>query len=252
MPELLKCIECGKPVSSNAWSCPHCGIREFTGVECHYCRKISKISELSVKEKQGYDSLILDYYYHSSCLKSIRDDGRVAEEPKIEKGSCSVCGYSYVVKPTDYRSSSEWGYYYAVRCSNCGQGVSSKPDMTKISVCLVCNHDVATEKAVCIDYLGEKCYLHSVCNSQKSLENIRLKNESYYADIKQKKDFTDMMSKEKLDDNYSFDFIINLKNSELLWKISAGLVVVSLIIQVKILFFIGVSGLILNFIMDFF
>ena len=46
MANLIICKECGKQISSEALSCPHCHTKAIRGAECKICMLIGKASEM--------------------------------------------------------------------------------------------------------------------------------------------------------------------------------------------------------------
>lgn len=77
MPDLLKCMECGGMVSSEADKCPHCntGRDGIRGVNCKVCGGLLKFSEC------------YRYYFHDSCYQQVTR--KIVERKKTI--NCPVC-----------------------------------------------------------------------------------------------------------------------------------------------------------------
>jgi hypothetical protein len=165
MAELLKCIECGKPVSSAALSCPHCGTSKFRGICCDICGKIDKITLMN----QGfYQKQIYGYYYtkytHITCQELIKETSTVVLPSYCY--SCPVCKTSYALDKT--RKSLEFN------CKNCGHLIkASNPYFDDLFTnCLACGQIVVRQKAVTINHLDKIYCFHPVCGYNKSLKNL--------------------------------------------------------------------------------
>jgi RNA polymerase subunit RPABC4/transcription elongation factor Spt4 len=115
MADLLKCMECGGIVSSEAHQCPQCktdreGIR---GVECKVCLEILKISEAT--RRSGY--------FHDSCYQKV-------SRPIVERKktiNCPVCqqpnhfSYGYFTTPRRH------GGTQHINCAKCGHPYLYQP-----------------------------------------------------------------------------------------------------------------------------
>jgi hypothetical protein len=124
MAHLIKCVECGKEMSSDCYDCPHCKTRNFKGVECGICGKIERESDL----KGEYSPFALPHISkfalsHEACREKLKLWLRqyqglcpVCKSPKIPDGcnyplTCTNCGHTpvsddcyYCGYPTIYRS----------------------------------------------------------------------------------------------------------------------------------------------------
>lgn len=93
MAQLINCIECNKPVSSNAEKCPHCGIRSFHGSTCVICNGVSKFSDMLFLSYNGqYGG---SFTAHPTCyVVDVPQDSKVTV-----KLNCPVCNnYSTTIK----------------------------------------------------------------------------------------------------------------------------------------------------------
>lgn len=62
MAQLIKCIECGGEISSEAGICPHCRTHFPKNTICVVCTKIGRVSDMRVCGK---------YYMHEACIAEI-------------------------------------------------------------------------------------------------------------------------------------------------------------------------------------
>jgi hypothetical protein len=68
MPELLRCIECGTPITSHDHECPHCHTEYPLGVVCLGCFESLKQSTAVQHETHSTHSV---KYFHASCYQKI-------------------------------------------------------------------------------------------------------------------------------------------------------------------------------------
>ena len=114
MATLIKCIECGKQVSSDAHGCPHCG-KNPRPFYCTACNEICKPSDAHAIHAM-----------HKSCYAKYR----AAED--INSFSCPTCN-----RRLAYSTVKKWSNgYQNFACPGCGQPVS-------FSDCTVCHTPVA-------------------------------------------------------------------------------------------------------------
>jgi hypothetical protein len=112
MANLIPCIACGKSVSRQATTCPHCGNSDAQGVKCFVCaNRLSK--QAAATFTFGPD----DYpkYFHPQCLSSL------VREYYAPSGQlhCRDCGATLDSVPSlEDRS---WAEGYAEKtCPKCG------------------------------------------------------------------------------------------------------------------------------------
>lgn len=173
MAELLKCIECQKPVSSSLNSCPHCSTKFIKGVECQVCGQILKESESYKKFGGSYERGNASWftYYHKSCWNTI------TAVPKHDKnkevfGNCSVCHTPYV-KECD-------GTYY-LNCSNCGQHITVQYEDPYV-LCHFCSNKLLREQSITVSLRNKTLYSHTICYTKEKQLSVAESNKSYYAE----------------------------------------------------------------------
>jgi len=158
MADLLKCMECGGMVSSEAHRCPQCqtdreGIR---GVECKVCLEPLKISEATYKNSG---------YFHNSCYQKV-------SRPIVERKktiNCPVCqqpnhfSFSYGYGTTSSRNHS--GSIQQI-CTKCGHPYAYQP-IEKDDTYSICNYcGFVLKKSREVQIIGSQ-YAHKVCNNNK-------------------------------------------------------------------------------------
>lgn len=169
MATLLKCIECGRPVSSQASECPHCSTRYPLGVKCIVCCEHLKRSEAIKKTKEygGAENRISVKFFHRSCYERV-------STLKLGKSrtSCPVC-----------KSAIEFDTSSTVNCSNCGQKINTRLEDPTFAPCCYCgfhlnqNLEVAVKEVsrqFLTGWTTETLYAHKVCYTTERQEQERI------------------------------------------------------------------------------
>jgi hypothetical protein len=147
MSKLLKCVECGKNVSSSSRFCPHCKARDFKVMRCAYCKQ---------SIVQGYDgiNLILNVPLHEHCYKKV-DTLRRSElaQPLIFNQKCKVCKTKdqQTIDPNNFRSAAVGNRLRvtcgSMQCSSCGELGSISPSVEFV-MCENCRDFIGKGKGV--------------------------------------------------------------------------------------------------------
>jgi hypothetical protein len=149
MAELIHCIECDHLVSTSAISCPSCGTKYTTGLNCKSCGKLIKHSEAKAT-------------VCSLCHEKIRHEYETAQY------YCSVCKHNGPCK-------FETGYArYPEICPNCGN-----PELHRdaLANCLQCGMYVRVDNAIPANPpLGPYC--HKSCAWALNSRAVRIKHRS--------------------------------------------------------------------------
>lgn len=181
MAELIKCMECGGMVSSEANQCPHCktGSAGINGVKCHACGSLLKLSEAITFSLQGESDYGKSEYFHNSCYQQI--------SRKIEKKqtiNCPICAqpnqFSYV----------NYSYRYSminntkrINCANCGHPYEYKHIKANdpYASCTYCGFLLEKDLAVKIlnPENNKDYYAHKLCNN-KERQAQELEKKKYY------------------------------------------------------------------------
>ena len=165
MADLLKCMECGGMVSSEAYKCPHCntGRDGIRGVNCIVCGEILKISEARRMESRKFDDR--NDYFHDSCYQQVTR--KIVEKQTI---NCPVCTqphqFSY-----DNRNQS-------INCSKCGHPYKCTVKNDTYSSCFYCGYPLENNLEVRIGknfnfYSHKLCYTPQRQSQQLQFERDR-------------------------------------------------------------------------------
>lgn len=117
MAHLIKCIECGWEMSSEARSCPNCHTQFPNGRVCTVCNKVGRDSDLTSGK---YNEELKTYSMHAACFAEIYPC----------QYSCPVCKKSVI---THVRGCSMCGHPFEMEsCRYCGESLI-KDTAVKIS-----------------------------------------------------------------------------------------------------------------------
>jgi RNA polymerase subunit RPABC4/transcription elongation factor Spt4 len=119
--QLVRCLECGKQISSAAQKCPHCDALYPLGHECLICLETVKHSE-----SKPIDAF---RWVHTACLNVVEKEFQSAQV------ICPVC--------KNVNTSEEYIAPYGRDCSSCGH-----PLHDNYSRCPVCGRDLVKTAAV--------------------------------------------------------------------------------------------------------
>lgn len=137
MAKLITCAECGRKVSDQASSCPHCGTKYVRKQKCVICRKQAKASSMVNLSDRGVIGQSGDYFLsrlptnqrlkpmtgfaHSDCLGKVHPIYRShASSTRITK-ACPTCrtqlqkSLLVLMEKGDYQE--------PTRCGGCGEDV---------------------------------------------------------------------------------------------------------------------------------
>lgn len=163
MADLLKCMECGGMVSSEADKCPHCntGRDGIQGVKCHVCSGVLKFSEARrinhFEEKSEF--------FHESCYQQV--SRKIVE--KKQTINCPVCAqpnqFSYA-NDTQSKRFSRFRYIERINCPKCGHPYEYKQlqENDPYSNCMYCGFLIENNLEV---HIRDKYYAHKVCNTNE-------------------------------------------------------------------------------------
>jgi len=185
MAELIKCMECGGMVSSEANQCLHCktdsnGIK---GVKCTTCGGLLKFSE-AIKVNDYYDEGAEKYIYrsfHNSCYQQI--SCKIVEKKLTI--NCPVCG-----QPNQFSyGNSSHGYSRShrterINCAKCAHPYEYKQTAANdpYASCKYCRFLLEKDLEVKIlnpynkDFYD---YVHKLCNN-KERQAQELETKKYY------------------------------------------------------------------------
>jgi DNA-directed RNA polymerase subunit RPC12/RpoP len=162
MAELIKCMECGGMVSSEANQCPHCktGYIGIRGVNCHACGGLLKVSEAIRHSPKSPD-------FHNSCYQQI--SRQIIE--KKQTINCPVCAQP---NQFSYGKSS----YYRNSRNPYSSGTTSRSHNTERINCAKCGHPYEYKQIEANDPYEHCKYCDFLL--EKNLELKILDVESYY------------------------------------------------------------------------
>jgi hypothetical protein len=168
MAKLITCIYCKKQLSSDLYSCIHCG-NDPRGVTCSFCGGVAKKEDLVTSKR----SLI--GYFHDSCLNKVEEDFYSG----ILHLKCSLCNHVNDINTSDIGSYDEPGYrirndlsYYktrkSFRCKNCGHNNTDNSNLPE--VCIMCCNFIKPGMGIFLkSEYGVDYALHKYCHdSSKS------------------------------------------------------------------------------------
>jgi hypothetical protein len=169
MATLLRCIDCGKVVSSHASQCPHCQSRYPLGVKCTVCCQILKKSEaLQISKDYGKRDIPKSVkFFHPSCYHQVN---------QIRTGktitSCPACQASIEF------DTSSW-----VICNNCGHEFSTQLQDPDFASCCYCGFRLNKNLEVKVKdisrqlldgWITETLYAHKICYTQERRDQERI------------------------------------------------------------------------------
>ncbi len=162
MADLLKCMECGGLVSSEAYKCPHCntGRDGIRGVNCTVCGEILKISEARKMQHHLLDDRT--NFFHDSCYQQV--SRKSVENPTI-KINCPVC-----TQPNQfpYRNRNKY-----INCSQCGHPFECKVQNDPYTSCFYCGYTLEKNLEVRIGKTYN-FYAHKLCYTpQRQSEQLQ-------------------------------------------------------------------------------
>jgi len=162
MATLLKCIECGGMVSSQASQCPRCTTNYPFGVKCIVCCQNLKRSGALKKTKEygGAENKIEVKFFHEACYQQV-------SQLKIGRSriTCHVCK-----NPIEFDTSS------TVSCYNCGQEIRTHFKDPSFAPCCYCNLPLNKSLEVAVKQVNrqfldgvtrETVYSHKVCYTKE-------------------------------------------------------------------------------------
>ena len=155
MTDLLRCMECGGIVSSEADRCPQChtGREGIRGVECKVCLGILKKTEAT---RSGY--------FHDSCYQKV-------SRPIVERKKTINCPVCQQPNPFSFSHTSSFtsklrNYSNRIQqiCAKCGHPYAYQPiaEDDPYSSCIYCG--LPLEKSLEVQIIGSG-YAHKVCNN---------------------------------------------------------------------------------------
>ncbi len=181
MAELIKCMECGGMVSSEANQCPHCktGRNGINGLKCHACGGLLKLSEAITFSLHGESDYEKSESFHNSCYQQI--------SRKIEKKqtiNCPVCA-----QPKQF-SYANYSYRYSIinnteriNCANCGHPYEYKHIKANdpYARCKYCGFLLEKDLEVKIvdPQNNQDYYAHKLCNNKERQEQ-QVETKKYY------------------------------------------------------------------------
>lgn len=162
MPALLKCIECGSMVSSQASQCPRCTTNYPFGVKCVVCCQNLKRSEALKKTKEygGAENKTEVKFFHEACYQQV-SQLRVGRS----RITCHVCN-----KPIEFDTSS------TVTCYSCGQEIRTHFQDPSFGSCYYCGLPLNKSLEVAVKQVNrqfldgvtrETVYSHKVCYTKE-------------------------------------------------------------------------------------
>lgn len=162
MANLLKCMECGGMVSSQASQCPRCTTNYPFGVKCVVCCQNLKRSEALKKTKEygGAENQIEVKFFHEACYQQV-------SQLRLGRSriTCHVCQ-----NPIDFNTSS------TVSCYNCGQEIRTHFQDPSFAPCCYCGLPLNKSLEVAVKEVSrqfldglttEKVYSHNVCYTKE-------------------------------------------------------------------------------------
>lgn len=170
MPILLKCIECGKPLSSQAAQCTHCQSRYPLGVKCIVCCQVLRRAEAIKikKEYGGAENRISVKFFHPDCYQQVGHI-RIGRSRAI----CPVCQRSMEFDTSSYTT-----------CSHCGQSFPTNLADPSFAACCYCGFRLNKSLEVAVKeasrpflegWVTETVYAHRICyTSERQEEEKRL------------------------------------------------------------------------------
>jgi hypothetical protein len=197
MATLLKCIQCGGLVSSQASQCQHCTTRYPFGVKCIVCCQTLKRSEALkiTKEYGGAENKVSVKFFHRSCHNQVSQirTGRA-------RTSCPVCKYSIEFDTSSF-----------VTCRNCGHNFSTHLEDPSFANCCYCGFRLNTKLEVGVKevrrqflsgLLTETIYAHRICYTKERQEQeIKLQKKERIDQAKVNKKHTETIRQKQTSRN---------------------------------------------------
>ena len=178
MAELIKCMECGGMVSSEANQCPHCK-GSFRGVKCKACGGLLTFSEAIKVRHSFYEDT--SEYFHNSCYQQITCE--IVEKKKTI--NCPVCAQPNQFSYGNYRYHrySRRHDTERINCANCGHPYEYEQSEANdpYANCKYC--EFLLEKDLEVKILNPQnnkdYYAHKLCNN-KERQAQELETKKYY------------------------------------------------------------------------
>lgn len=162
MATLLKCVECGGLVSSQASQCPRCTTCYPFGVKCIVCCQSLKRSEAVkiTKEYGGAENRISVKFFHADCHAQV-------SQIKISRSStsCPVC-----------KAAIEFDTGSLLTCHNCGHEFATKLKDPSFGSCCYCGFHLNKSLEVKVKevsrqfltgWVSEPVYAHRICYTKE-------------------------------------------------------------------------------------
>jgi F0F1-type ATP synthase assembly protein I len=184
MATLVKCIECGGLVSSQASQCPRCTTNYPLGVKCIVCSQTLKrsVAIKITKEYGGAENRISIKFFHRDCHAQV-------SQVKLSRSrtSCPVCKLAI-----------EFDTGSSVTCHNCGHNFSTKLQDPSLGTCCYCGFHLNKNLEVKVKevsrqfltgWVNEPIYAHRLCYTKERQEQERklLKKETIAQEYGKKK-----------------------------------------------------------------
>lgn len=157
MADLLKCMECGAMVSSEAHQCPQCntGREGIRGAECKVCLGLLKISEATYAHSG---------YFHNSCYQKV-------SRPIIERKKTINCPVGQQPNLISYGENNNYSgsrlhNSHFISCANCGHPYAYRPPEEDDPYCNCMYCGFLLEKNLEV-HIKDKYYAHKVCNTKE-------------------------------------------------------------------------------------
>ena len=194
MADLLKCMECGGMVSSEAYKCPHCntGSDGIRGVNCTICGGFLKFSEARHIKLGEYSK---SQFFHNSCYQKI---SQTVEKKKTI--NCPVCTQPNLFSNADPRS--RLHYSERINCAKCGHPYEYQQtkENDPYTECMYCGFLLEKNLEVLVfksDYHDSPDYYsHKLCDTNER-QAQRLKNQEYHENSRHKIEEQSRLKKKK-------------------------------------------------------
>lgn len=195
MATLLKCVECGRQVSSQASQCPRCTTSYPFGVKCMVCCQTLKRSEAikTTKEYGGAENRVSVKFFHSDCHAQV-------SQIRIGKSrtSCPVC-----------KTAIEFDTGSLVTCYSCGHSFSTRLEDPSFASCCYCGFHLnknlelkvkEVSRQFLTGWIAEPIYAHRVCytKERQKEEQILHKKEAIAKEYAKKKRASELRKKQAL------------------------------------------------------
>jgi len=169
MADILKCMECGGMVSSEAYQCPHCktGGYGIQGVKCTVCGGLLKFSEAHRIDRFEENT----DFFHNSCYQKV---SQIVDKKKTI--NCPACTH-----PNQFSYATNRGNNFSafqLNCANCGHPYEYQQtkENDPYTECKYCGFLLEKNREVLIKnyYGGYDHYAHKVCyTNERQAQELR-------------------------------------------------------------------------------